>query len=56
MRIFGLEAAILDFPHPVSSESICPNPIQMSDLENVGLVRNFVSISSGSWDIRISGF
>jgi len=35
--ISGLEAAILNFPLPVWSDSIWTYPLQMLDLENVGL-------------------
>ena len=33
----GLEAAILDLPHPVWSDSVCTSRIRLMDLENVGL-------------------
>jgi len=43
--ISGLEAAILDFPHPVFSDSISTNLIRSLDLENVGISVEISSLS-----------
>jgi len=56
ISIFGLDAAILNYPLPVWSDSIWTSPIQMLDLKNVSLAVGILfSILSRSWDISISG-
>ena len=45
MGIPSLEAAMLDLPHPVWSDSVGTNPIRLLDLENVGLAVEFSFLS-----------
>ena len=44
--ISGLVAAILDLPHPVWSDSVCNSPIELLDLEIVGVAVEIALLSS----------
>ena len=46
MGISGLVAAISDLPHPVWSNIICNNPIELLDLGNVGVAVEIALLSS----------
>jgi len=54
--ISGLEAAIMDLPHPVWSDRIYTNPIRLLDLENAVLALEFCFYLTGKLRFRYFRF